>query len=73
MTGREHLINLFVSLIFWPWLIVWILRAIGKGASGDKDVIGCPVRIANLPGRCSPVGQCEVHGCTREDCYCRAA
>ena len=37
----------------------------------DEDVIECPVEVANLPGRCSSVGLCEVHGCTREACYCR--
>ena len=38
---------------------------------GDEDIIACPVAVANLPDRCSPVGLCEIHGCTRETCYCR--
>ncbi len=40
-------------------------------SEGHEDVIECPVAVANLPDRCSPVGLCEIHRCTREDCYCR--
>lgn len=36
MSGLAHCLHLIMTIIFWPWLFVWIICAAGSGNSRKK-------------------------------------
>lgn len=36
MSTFSHFIHLVITIIFWPWLIVWVLCAVSAGNSRKR-------------------------------------